>query len=266
MAQPRRPLSASEIDAFFTRGFFVRPDMFSKAETAAMRDAFDRLERTAGQFREPTNHSGAYFVVHRDDGEAPRTRIDRIVWCGGAESVLLAFGGDPRLVAIAAQLLGSAEMSQLINQAHFKLPGDGVQFPWHQDSTHRRHGTPEWRDLNGRGSYVQTVIALDDVTQDNGPLELIPGSCRRGHLGLPRTGELPADIDPASAVAATMSAGSVLFFGPYTIHRSLPNRSDVPRRVFINGYAYPGANARVYPGTGSGRTLRYDGTPIRRAG
>ena len=61
-----------------------------------------------------------------------------------------------------------------------------------------------------------------------------------------------------------MRAGSVLVFGPYAIHRSLPNRSGVPRRVFINGYAYPGANARVYPGEAAGRTLRYE--PIRLAG
>ena len=63
-----------------------------------------------------------------------------------------------------------------------------------------------------------------------------------------------------------MRAGSVLVFGPYAIHRSLPNRSAVPRRVFINGYASPGANARVYPGEGAGRTLRYEGTRIRLAG
>jgi hypothetical protein len=49
----------------------------------------------------------------------------------------------------------------------------------------------------------------------------------------------------------------VLLFGPYTFHRSLPNRSTRPRRVFINGFAHPGANSRVYPGDGAGRTLRY---------
>ena len=27
------------------------------------------------------------------------------------------------------------------------------------------------------------------------------------------------------------------------------------RRVLINGYAYPGANGRIYPGEGAGRTL-----------
>ena len=156
---------------------------------------------------------------------------------------------------MAAQLLGSRGMNQLINQAHFKQPGDGVAFPWHQDSTHRRYGRGEWKDANGQGSYVQTVAAIDDVTLENGPLEFIPGSCRLGHAGLPE-GELPAGADARQARPATMQAGSVLLFGPYTFHRSRPNASDGPRRVFINGFAYPGANGRIYPGRGAGRFLR----------
>jgi hypothetical protein len=44
-------------------------------------------------------------------------------------------------------------------------------------------------------------------------------------------------------------------FGPYTFHRSLPNRSQSARRVFINGYAHPGANWRLYPGSEAGRLL-----------
>ena len=150
-------------------------------------------------------------------------------------------------------------MNQLINQAHFKLPGDGVRFPWHQDSAHRRYGGREWRDINGRGSYVQTVTAIDDVTLDNGPLRFVRDSAQLGHVTLPAGGdaELPSQlIDPEKIETPTMKAGDVLMFGPYVFHSSEPNRSSRPRRVFINGFAYPGANSRVYPGTGSGRLLR----------
>jgi ectoine hydroxylase-related dioxygenase (phytanoyl-CoA dioxygenase family) len=52
-----------------------------------------------------------------------------------------------------------------------------------------------------------------------------------------------------------MRAGSVLLFGPYVDHSSQANRSQHPRRTFLNGYAYPGANSRVYPGRGAGRSL-----------
>jgi ectoine hydroxylase-related dioxygenase (phytanoyl-CoA dioxygenase family) len=62
-------------------------------------------------------------------------------------------------------------------------------------------------------------------------------------------------VDADRAETITGPAGSVIFFGPYAVHGSTPNASSVPRRVLINGYAYPGANGRVYPGEGSGRVL-----------
>jgi ectoine hydroxylase-related dioxygenase (phytanoyl-CoA dioxygenase family) len=52
-----------------------------------------------------------------------------------------------------------------------------------------------------------------------------------------------------------MQPGDVAFFSPYAIHGSQPNNSKGPRRVFINGFAYPGANQKKYPGQGSGRRV-----------
>jgi ectoine hydroxylase-related dioxygenase (phytanoyl-CoA dioxygenase family) len=262
-AQPIRPaLTPEQITEFFEVGFLVQPDVFSPEEVERMRVAFERLRRTAYRLGHTCDHAGSRFVLqplHDAPASSPGVRIDRIVWCGAAEPVLSAFGCDQRLVAMAACLLGATEMNQLINQAHFKYPGDGVEFPWHQDSTHRRYGGDEWRDVNGRGSYVQTVTALDGIDEENGSLELIPGSCALGHVPPPAgvEGWLPIPpLDPGAAVTVTMRPGSVLAFGPYVFHRSLPNRSERPRRVFINGFAYPGANTRVYPGRGAGRLVR----------
>lgn len=219
-----------------------------------MRQAFGRLERVARRLGESGDYRGSQFVLSRRP-RSGEVSIQRVVWCAAAEPELSGFGQDPRLLQMVSRLLGAREMNQLISQAHFKLPGDGVEFPWHQDSTHRRYGGGEWFDLNGRGSYVQVVVAVDDMTEENGPLEFLPGSCGYGHVGLPE-GELPVGADPANARVVTMEAGGVLLFGPYTFHRSRPNESDRARRVFINGFAYPGANARVYPGRGSGRLVR----------
>jgi ectoine hydroxylase-related dioxygenase (phytanoyl-CoA dioxygenase family) len=248
-------LHAKEIDSFFSIGYVVRPQLFSGEEVSQMREAFDRLQQTASRLAGTCMHRGAQFVVSPAGPGQPRMRIHRVVWCGAAEPVLSAFGRDLRLLRMAAQLLGSSRMNQLINQAHFKLPHDGVEFPWHQDSVHRRYGRGEWQDANGRGSYVQTLVAVDDMTEENGPLQFLPGSCRLGHCGLPE-GQLPeAESDPGRPATVTMRAGDVALFGPYVFHRSLPNRSSSPRRAFINGFAYPGANARLYPGRGAGRLL-----------
>jgi ectoine hydroxylase-related dioxygenase (phytanoyl-CoA dioxygenase family) len=261
-------LTSDRIREFFERGFTVVPRVFSRREVGELRGAFDRLRDTAfelgnrveGDGPLVSSYQGSRFVLERVAGalNGHGVRIERVAWCGGAEPVLDRFGRDPRLLSLASQLLGSPRMNQLINQAHFKLPGDGVEFPWHQDSAHRRYGTGGFADLNGRGSFVQTVTAVDDVGKDNGPLRFIPGSCKLGHIEVDegRDGKALEELfDPSAAVTPSLEAGSVVLFGPYTVHGSAPNTSQRPRRVFINGFAAPGANARDYPGVDSGRLV-----------
>ncbi len=256
-ANPWPLLNPAQLEAFFDVGYVLLPDVFQPREIAALAEATDRLRLQAEALPDigQVMHRGSQFVLGRTQLE--QVRIDRVVWCGAAEPVLLEYGADPRLLRLAAQILATTRMQQLINQVHFKLPGDGVEFPWHQDSLHRRYGTPEWRDVNGRGSYVQLVTAIDDCTLDNGPLLFVDYSCRRGHIAVePPDHLLPAEcIEPDRVRAVTLRAGSVVLFGPYTIHGSTANRSNGPRRLFINGYCCEGANSRVYPGSGSGRIL-----------
>lgn len=229
------------------------------------RAAFERLHARAQRLRSTQLSEGAYFVLS-DPGQG-EVIIQRVVWAGGCEPDLLGLSAEPRLLQPVLQLLGSASCEQLLCQAHFKLPGDGVSFDWHQDIQHRDKGPGTWRDVNDRGSYVQTITLLDDMTEDNGPLQFIPRSAVRGDAagrifgshydyGAPmQAGSVAPDIDVSAAVTITGVCGSVLFFGPYAVHGSTANTSDQPRRVLINGYAYPGANGRVYPGEGAGRVL-----------
>lgn len=258
-------LSQQQSKEFFEQGWTVVPGLFTDAEMRRARAAFERLYAKAQQLRTTQNHAGAYFVL-----EAPpagEVIVKRVVWAGGAEPDLLALATDRRLVEPALDLLGSEHCEQLLCQAHFKMPHDGVSFDWHQDVQHRDKGPGTWRDLNGRGSYVQTIMLIDDMTSDNGPLKFIPRSAVIGDpderfssnsfdYGTPMSSGSTQPFDASQAMSVTGAAGSVLFFGPYAIHGSTPNESEVPRRVLINGYAYPGANGRVYPGEGSGRILR----------
>lgn len=247
-------LTSRQREAFATDGFLILPSLFSGDELRGIRRAFSRLQALANRLRTTTDFRGSRFVL---DPEGDQVKIHRVVWCGGAERLLDQVGADERLLLPVADLLDSDTLVQLINQAHFKLPGDGVAFGWHQDSVHRRYGSPEWSDVNGAGSYVQSALAVDDVTADNGPLKFIPGSGQWGHLAPGPDGSLPADVAALGRpVAPEMAAGSVILFGPYTFHSSEPNRSDAPRRVLINGYALPGANRRVYPGCGTGKIRR----------
>jgi len=254
-------LSDKQINDFHRVGWLTMPGLFDADEIERMRACFDNLEVLASALDATGLFNGSYFVLGEKDGAQV---IKRVVWAGGSQPFLLEIGADPRLTEPAAALLGSTEMDQLLSQAHFKRPGDGVIFGWHQDIQHRDKGNDTWRDVNGQGSYVQTLIVIDEMNEDSGPLLFIPGSSRWGRVDFGDHDYDNADYQPKKppqfrdedVVTITASPGDTLFFGPYTAHASFENRSDAYRRVFINGYAYPGANRRVYPGEGAGRRLQ----------
>lgn len=252
-------LTPEELSLFNTQGFLLSEPLFSNAEIKELQLACNSLTETAQSLEGTVIHKNSQFVLSRRESEcSQRTRIHRVVWCGGAEPVLLKLGHTQPLIRRVSQLLGSKSLVHIINQIHFKYPGDEVQFPFHQDSRHRGYGTSHWTDVTGTGSYIQTLCAIDEVTEDNGPLLVIPSSHRHGHLDLRYSThfeEDPEDFDVSNAISVPMMPGQVLFWGPYLIHGSRENKSQSSRRVFINGFAYPGANHKEYPGCGKGITL-----------
>jgi hypothetical protein len=247
-------LSPTEAQEFLASGYLSLPRFFSTDIIQTIREAFARLEHTALRLRETTTIDGSLFVVEARAKAPPK--IERIVWCGGAEPVLAELGHTPELLEVAAQLLGESEMDQVINQAHIKRPGDGLCFSYHQDSYHRRYGTPQFDDLNGRGSFVQTLTAVDPMSPSNGGLWVVPESHHQGHIATVN-GRLPEHaFERARAVPVHLEPGDTLLLSPFMVHGSEPNASKHPRRLFINGFCYPGANRRVYPGCGLGLRLR----------
>jgi ectoine hydroxylase-related dioxygenase (phytanoyl-CoA dioxygenase family) len=252
-----RELSQAEIRQFYDDGYLIVEELFSRDEVAVLGESAERLRAVGrelastlpagtGEGETKVEHAGSQFVFGGTNGS---TRLQRVVWAGGCEPGFLACGRDVRLTSIVGQLFGSATAVHLLNQLHAKYPHDGLEFEPHQDSEHRRYGTPEWRDIDGRGSYIQTVVAIDDTTPENGPLVFYPRSGRRGHLD-PDT--VRQSFKDRPGIPALLKAGSAAFFGPYVVHRSAENRGTIPRRIAINGFALPGANARDYFGSGTG--------------
>ena len=245
-------LTPEEVLEFFEVGYLIRDRLFTEPEIKAIQESFDRIHQLSRTMHETQVYQGSQFVYTEG-------RLDRIVWCSGVAPELQKAGEDPRITKIVSELLDSPrQIDQLICQAHIKSPQDGVEFPWHQDSEHRGYGTEGWVDLNHKGSYVQTLMALDDLTAENGAPSFIPRSGAKGHLALNLCDDPTKLVDFSKAVPLYLPRGSVAFFGPYVVHGSFENRSPGLRRVFINGYAYPGANRRNYPGCGLGHRIDLD--------
>ncbi len=237
-------LTQAQVDSFYEQGFVLVKSVFNAQEMDEIDDAFERLHEISEEVSKlatvdkPTvEHAGSRFTF-----TGPSGHVRHIAYCGNAVPTLLKYGRDKRMLGIASEILGVKEMYHLINQAHYKRPGSGIAFGWHQDSTNRKIDQGGFIDVDGRGSYVQMALALDDATEINGPLEFIAGSNKLGHLGT----RVLEGVDESKRVAPPIKRGDVVAFGPYTIHGSQANGSDKSRRVFINGFAYPGANQRSY--------------------
>lgn len=231
-----------------TDGYVHLHGLLGAADLVAMSAAFDRLEQMAHDLGETAEVDGTRFVI-REDPFALR----RVVWCGGVAPYLEELGGDPRFLDVAAAALGSDDLVQLIQQAHVKSPGDGVDFAWHQDASNRRYGSELWTDVNGRGSFVQILVALDAAGPENGGVSVLPGSHTLGFVSDPITGAIPPQlVELDRAVTPRLTPGDALVFGPFLLHGSPANLGPTKRRTFIQGYALPGANRRQYPGCGLG--------------
>src|SRR5687767_12699212 len=148
-----RELSQAEIRRFYDEGFLIVEKLFSLDEVVALGEAAERLRalgreiaadlplgETEGETK--IEHAGSQFVFGGTNGSR---RLLRVVWAGGCEPAFIANARDPRLTTIVGQLFDSDQAVHLLNQLHAKYPNDGLEFEPHQDSEHRRYGTPEWR-------------------------------------------------------------------------------------------------------------------------
>ena len=216
------PLTAEQRRALDEDGFFVAPDVFTPGEVAEMRAEWDRLRGIEGEL-------GGH-EVHIEPG-APRlsnlfnksAAFDRCLACGPT-------------MAAAHYLLGEIRVYSL--NGRDPLKGQGQQ-PLHSDVP-RVHAA-DWRVVN-------SMVMLDDMTPDNGPTRVVPGSHRWVPINVPDVNMAevteikvtPEDRaimpkDPTAPhpkeVRVTGRAGSVAVINGHIWHGGTRNESGAHRRV-----------------------------------
>lgn len=146
----------------------------------------------------------------------------------------------PRLLDVAEELLGSELVSNPIQHVRMKLPARtlrgaaaesylAAKVPWHQD----------WGVLlpeADASTILSCWVAITDADEENGCLQVIPGSHRSdllSHCPTDPQSSIPdrfLELDKACSVP--MRAGSVLFFERRLVHGSLDNVT--PDRIRIS--------------------------------
>jgi Phytanoyl-CoA dioxygenase (PhyH) len=243
-------LSASEWSAWTEQGFFFRPAAFAPAELArlgeAAEDVVRRAETAVRAGGERYDIDGNHYVEVELAGRkatvqlehAPGSRTVRVIEpFHGLDPLFERLIDDPRIVAPMCELIGTPRVALFTDKLNLKRPREGSRFQWHQDSPYWAHFCRHLDQL------PNVMLTLDDADASNGCFRLIPGSHRRGMLpGRQGEGVLgplfthPDHFDERAAVAAEVPAGSLVFFSPHSVHGSLPNRSDRPRRALVLTY------------------------------
>ncbi len=170
---------------------------------------------------EPKTHSA----------ETPAVR--RITSPAEISDVCLDVVKDNKALDLVAEIFGP-NITHLGNKINLKLPGAGTEVKFHQDFPFEPHSNED----------IMTVLYfLDDVTLENGPLEVVPGT-HNGPLhshwqdGV-FTGAVDvkvAESNRGKAVRCMGRAGSACLMHSKLLHGSTPNHSSSPRSLFIITY------------------------------
>ncbi len=230
------------VSQFRSAGYAVIRGLFAADEVAELVAAFDRIHADAMARGRSWRDRNIFFRMADDKALGPILRYAQ--WVAWIDETLERTRRDPRILAILEPLVGR-DLKQIINQLHWKPPGAAMaEFGFHQDSRSRQPRSA-YRDL--ANSYVQTGIAIDPHTADNGAMVLCPGSHRLGELPFDSTVHAMdaaldvADLrafgaDPDNIVTLEMAPGDFALWHVHTLHGSGPNRAAIDRRLYINGY------------------------------
>jgi ectoine hydroxylase-related dioxygenase (phytanoyl-CoA dioxygenase family) len=156
---------------------------------------------------------------------------------------------DPRLVAMAADVLGSEPIP--FGATLFDKSADANWLvAWHQDKAlplaERREvaGWGPWSEKGGvpyaiaparaLANVVALRLHLDDSTSDNGPLRVLPGTHKLGVLSDEQIDDAAGSIE---AVTCTVERGGVIMMRPLLVHASSKVRVAASRRVLHFEYA-----------------------------
>jgi ectoine hydroxylase-related dioxygenase (phytanoyl-CoA dioxygenase family) len=138
---------------------------------------------------------------------------------------------DPRLLDKVESLIGH-DFSLQHSKLNMKPAKVGSVVEWHQDMAYFPHTNDD---------LVTTLVYLDDATEENGCLQVLPRhhthyfdhATPEGRFAGMITEDLTEFGKPRSLPAP---AGSVIFMHCITPHSSKPNRSTRPRRTLIYEY------------------------------
>jgi ectoine hydroxylase-related dioxygenase (phytanoyl-CoA dioxygenase family) len=229
-------LTQYQKDFFHANGYLVVEDVVSPAQLAALRADF------AGWVDESRGKTAPYGEMidgrprfDLEPGHGPATpalrRVSSPIEVSAAYYDVMA---KSRMVEAVADLIGP-NVKLHHTKINSKLPRTATKVEWHQDFPFTPHSNDD---------VVTALLMVDEVTDENGPLEVLPGSHKGPIESLWHEGRFTGAVDRATterclqnAIRCTGPAGAVCLMHTRLLHGSAPNGSDAARTLFITVYS-----------------------------
>lgn len=218
-------IAAAEISRYQDKGYIVVPDVLTPAELGEIRAELEGLMASAATVSESND---VYDLGPAHGNE--RTDVRRIKAPHAVMPSVERLISNPKMVDILTNLIGPGVRFQT-SKLNIKAAGDGAAVEWHQDWAFYPHTNDD---------LLAVGIMLDDMTQENGPMQMLPGSHRGPVFDHHAQGFFCGAIDPVKsklnfdqAESITGSAGSMSFHHVRAIHGSAPNRSTSSRNFLL---------------------------------
>jgi phytanoyl-CoA hydroxylase len=235
-------LTPEQIEAFHRDGYVVLDDVISEEELAPIEKIYDQFMRgeVEGMNRDFCDMSGPYTRKF-EEFQIVNAVLPRVYRNELHDNIY-----EKRAESISRQLLGES-IALDYDQFLAKRPRKGgAKFAWHQDLGY-------W-PMTPHDTLTATVsLALDDARDDNGCLQVVPGSHLepelRSHRPMlrtnPETGTreeghtLTIEVtDDDQIVSLPVRRGSVSVHNERIVHGSPGNQSDRWRRTYIVAFRY----------------------------
>ncbi|MCB1512606.1 MAG: phytanoyl-CoA dioxygenase family protein [Hyphomicrobiaceae bacterium] len=159
-------LSPEQVAAYERDGFLIFPGLFSADEAALLKREADRVAQIQSEciFREgETGQAKSMFRLHEADGAT-------------ASPAYRAAAYSPRILGVAQQCMGDDELYIHHCKVNMKAAVEGSVWPWHQDFG-------SWHlDGIAKPDMATFMVMMDEATEFNGCLYLLPGSHRDGRV------------------------------------------------------------------------------------
>jgi len=238
------PLTSAELLSFYRSGFLRLGQILGDDTLESLRAAIAAGRATVDDdLLDPTSWPEGEGGVPQEPGRNVSFLFN--LWRHDQRFRSVAL--DPRLGGWAAQVLGARRVRLLEDNALTKDPRTGGALKWHQDYSYWPLGQP---------NAVTVWIALDDVTFENGAVQMATGSHLLGER-LPRvfgTGasyfkerrppevrEITTPADEGLRVETVeLRAGEATIHHALTWHASGENATDRPRRASVFRYVADG--------------------------